>query len=329
MYAEPSLFGLPNYSAKVQALLKQDNEHARNEYGCNDYQSGFLPQPAVGGPMAEPVALVALVRGNCSFGVKALKAQAAGASAIIVYDGFIDQPDELPKMAGGDKTLLITIPGMLVLHSNGMILQQAYNNYLIAQKHGESTSPFYDGIWVSLSYSLIASDDRVVWDLFTFPGETSTAPFIAAFQPIFKALGDRALFTPHMRIMDGDMLRWSETDRMEGHRDELSSKLAFCCAASPSVDLSCVYSRVCFSLPDEGVACTRENLPCGTQCTNCGRYCRLSPNGKQGPTGADVLTQAVLQKCLYWWAQNEKQSELHGSRIRTGGCAADRPPWTG
>jgi len=252
-----SLFGLPNYSAKVQALLKQDNEHARNEYGCNDYQSGFLPQPAVGGPMAEPVALVALVRGNCSFGVKALKAQAAGASAIIVYDGFIDQPDELPKMAGGDKTLLITIPGMLVLHSNGMILQQAYNNYLIAQKHGESTSPFYDGIWVSLSYSLIASDDRVVWDLFTFPGETSTAPFIAAFQPIFKALGDRALFTPHMRIMDGDMLR---------------------------------------CLPDEGVACTRENLPCGTQCTKCGRYCRLSPNGKQGPTGADVLTQAVLQQ---------------------------------
>jgi hypothetical protein len=73
----------------------------------------------------------------------------------------------------------------------------------------DPTSAYYQGAWVSLHYSLIAPDDRVEWDLFTYPDEVNAAPFLAAFQPAAEALGDRALFTPHYRIVDGDSHGWS------------------------------------------------------------------------------------------------------------------------
>jgi hypothetical protein len=69
------------------------------------------------------------------------------------------------------------------------------------------------------------------------------------------------------------------------------------------------------SFLDDGVECSEANkaaLPCGNQCTNCGRYCRIDPNGslEKPPNGADVVRQSVIQKCLYWWAQNENQPLL-------------------
>jgi len=285
MYSEPSLFGLPNYNADLQAMVKQDAAND-NLWGCKDYADGFLPAPNGKSPP-----LVALVqRGNCTFGQKALKAQAAGASAIIVYDDEPESPGSLPKMAGGEVMLQITIPGMLVLFKDGKILQQAYTEYLFAQKKGETGSSFYNGVWVSLTYSLIAPDDRVEWDLFFYPDEPHIAPFIEAYQPVVRALGDRAQFTPHFRIIDGDTV-------------------------------GC--------MRPEGKVCNDTYLPCGTQCTNCGRYCRLDPNGKinSPPEGRDVVTQSVIQKCLYTWSQENKQPLLWWQYVDARqklNCAADK-----
>lgn len=105
-----SLFGLPNYQADIVGRLSIPLEE--NKYGCAEYQPGFTPdEPS--GKQAPVIALVAR-GGGCSFGTKALNAQKAGANAIVVYTtpGGVQYP--LPKMAGGDDTLSINIPGMLI-----------------------------------------------------------------------------------------------------------------------------------------------------------------------------------------------------------------------
>jgi hypothetical protein len=200
------LFGLPTYNADVQALMKIDREQ-ENVNGCLPYSDNFVPVDAKSG---RPIPVIALTkRGNCTFGVKAMRAQEGGASALIVYDDQIVEPERLPKMSGGDLTRSLLIPGMLVTLNDGDKLREAVVMWEEAVKAGDTSSPYYKGAVVSMFYSLIAPDDRVEWDLFTFPDEVSTAPFISAFQPVVRALGDRALFTPHFRIIDGDMRGWS------------------------------------------------------------------------------------------------------------------------
>ena len=198
------MFGLPTYNADVQALVKIDREQ-ENVNGCLPYADDFVPQGTKG-----PIPVIALTRrGNCTFGVKAMRAQEGGASALIVYDDQIVEPERLPKMSGGDLTRSLLIPGMLVTLNDGLKLRQAVIMWERAVKDGETTSLYYKGAVVSMFYSLIAPDDRVEWDLFTYPDEVSMAPFISAFQPVVRALGDRALFTPYFRIIDGDMRGWS------------------------------------------------------------------------------------------------------------------------
>ena len=67
-------------------------------------------------PSVSAVVVIALVArgGGCSFGVKALNAQKAGARAIVVYTTETGTQYPLPKMSGGDDTFSINIPGMLI-----------------------------------------------------------------------------------------------------------------------------------------------------------------------------------------------------------------------
>lgn len=52
--------------------------------------------------------------------------------------------------------------------------------------------------------------------------------------------------------------------------------------------------------------CDDDHLSCGTQCTNCGKYCYVDPNGdlNSKPDGEDVVREAAYQKCLWQWGQN-------------------------
>ena len=70
------------------------------------------------------------------------------------------------------------------------------------------SSPYYEGAWLSLHYSMIATGSHIEWDLFTYPDEANAATFLAAFQPAVEALGQRASFTPRYSIMDGREKGW-------------------------------------------------------------------------------------------------------------------------
>ncbi len=198
-----SLFGLPNYQAELQGMLKQPDGLMD---GCGEYPSGFVP-PSEGGRSAPPTIIALVARGNCTFGQKAVWAQKAGASAIIVYNRDID-PDFLPKMAGGKDTESLVIPGMLINHWDGGVLLAGLAKWQDALRNKATKDVYYKGVWLSLSYWLVAPDDRIEWDLYMIPDEPAAVPFLQSFKPALNSIGDRGLFTPHYKLIDGDMVDW-------------------------------------------------------------------------------------------------------------------------
>lgn len=66
------------------------------------------------------------------------------------------------------------------------------------------------------------------------------------------------------------------------------------------------------STPDASEPCDDDHLSCGTQCTNCGRYCYVDPNGDldSPPNGEDVVREAAYQKCLWQWGTSNNQPLL-------------------
>ena len=132
-------------------------------------------------------------RGGCSFGTKALMAQQAGARAIIIVNS--DDKLPMPKLAGGDDTSSIRIPGMMVKKSDGTKLIEAV---------AASTTDEKASVWMSLAYSIVAPDDRVEIDFYTYPDEVSAQQFLTEFADVMPSLGNSVLFTPHYRIVDGE-----------------------------------------------------------------------------------------------------------------------------
>lgn len=81
--------------------------------------SEFLGLPAEDPYLADPAGKIALIsRATCSFVDKILRAEAAGAIAVIVYN--IDE--QLVRM-GPEADVGVTIPGVFVQHSTGVLLR--------------------------------------------------------------------------------------------------------------------------------------------------------------------------------------------------------------
>lgn len=70
------------------------------------------------------------------------------------------------------------------------------------------SSPYFEGAWLSLTYSMVQPDDHVEWDLYTSPDQVNAAPFLQSFAPVFEKLSERTSFTPHYRVMDGSKQGW-------------------------------------------------------------------------------------------------------------------------
>lgn len=200
-----SLFGLPLYQAEVIGRLQVDIDPANNNaQGCKPYTPGSFPSPDA--PHPPMIALIA--RGGCRFGQKALLAQQAGANAIVVYTTQLGVQYPLPVMAGGPETTSLSIPGMFINYHDGTVLAQDVAAWTLAVNTSNHASPLFDGVWLSLSYSIIAPDDRVEWDFYTTPDESESASFLQTIQPIVAELGTKAYFTPHYYIMDGSVHGW-------------------------------------------------------------------------------------------------------------------------
>jgi len=59
-------------------------------------------------------------------------------------------------------------------------------------------------VQMEMAWSLPSPDDRVEYELWTNPFGRYSRPFLTKFGPVAEELGNRAYFTPHMYINDGE-----------------------------------------------------------------------------------------------------------------------------
>ena len=110
-----SSWGLPNLLDPADAiqstLVLVDDGTAADSLGCNNLINGAA--------LAGKIAVV--YRRDCSFGLKAQKAQAAGAIGVVI----INHEDGLVTMTGGTEGLTVNIPVTFITRADGAILRGA------------------------------------------------------------------------------------------------------------------------------------------------------------------------------------------------------------
>ncbi|MES2627819.1 MAG: PA domain-containing protein [Bacteroidota bacterium] len=98
-------------NSKTGTLAFVDDGTAADSLGCNNLVNGAA--------LAGKIAVV--YRGSCSFGIKAQKAQQAGAIAVVI----INNTAGLINMQGGAEGLTVTVPVINIDNANGAILKSA------------------------------------------------------------------------------------------------------------------------------------------------------------------------------------------------------------
>jgi hypothetical protein len=169
---------------------------------------------------AWPSPFILLVdRGGCSFVRKVRNAQHAGAAAVLIADNLClcndqdcinhshnDNSDSNNNNSNTDGGILCqqTEPIMADDGSGGDI---AIPSFLLFKKDADQLkSVLKENTYITaeMSWSLPKPDDRVEYDLFTVPSELISKDFQSKWKPIALAFKDRAYFTPHQFIYDGD-----------------------------------------------------------------------------------------------------------------------------
>jgi hypothetical protein len=206
---EEAMFGVPHYGGSIaqnvyysdSIFCDQTNEDTHGGFPVRDIgEDGKMK------PWPSPFILM-VDRGKCTFVQKVRNAQKAGAAGVIIADTLClcsdtecrktletseDNPQcqlKLPLMAddgsGGD----ITIPSFLMLKEDaGRLKKEVKDNQMVQ---------------VEMKWSLPTPDDRVEYDLWTFPSDPGSRDVVQRFRPLTHALGEHAFFTPHMLIYDG------------------------------------------------------------------------------------------------------------------------------
>jgi hypothetical protein len=151
----------------------------------------------------EPPYILLVDRGGCTFVKKVRNAQRAGAAAVLIADNMClcsypeCQPDkegeacevEEPIMADDGSGSDISIPAFLLFKQDADPIRDA----LMSNTQ----------VRVEMSFSMPSPDGRVEYDLWTTPTDSISRPIEQNFKEAAVALGDKALFTPHMYIYDG------------------------------------------------------------------------------------------------------------------------------
>ena len=94
-----------------------------------------------------------------------------------------------PTMADDGSGSDISIPSFLLYKNDADLIK----NEVIANRP----------VQVEMAWSLPSPDDRVEYELWTFPTDYLSREFLRSFKDIAVRLGDDAYFTPHMYIYDG------------------------------------------------------------------------------------------------------------------------------
>jgi len=173
-----------------------------------DTTRGYPERKDTGGnrmPWQAPYILM-VDRGGCTFVTQVRNAQRLGAAGVLIADNTCLCSDfdcmsktgmsstcesTKPMMPDDGSGADISIPSFLMLKPGAdLVKEQLINNRFLQ---------------LQMSWSLPNpdTDDRVKFDIWTTPSDLVSKNFYRSFRPLAKALGKRALFTPHMYILDG------------------------------------------------------------------------------------------------------------------------------
>ena len=164
---------------------------------------------------------------------KVRNAQRSGAAGVIIADNtcLCSDPDCVsdsqcestePIMADDGSGKDISIPSFLMFKTDAdQVKKELMDDHPVQ---------------LEMSWSLPSPDDRVEYDLWTVPSDPVSKSFLKSFKPFAKALGDRAYFTPHMYVYDGDRTHCRGNDG-ESVCYNLCTNNGRYCATDPDNDL--------------------------------------------------------------------------------------------
>ncbi|OMJ84893.1 hypothetical protein SteCoe_13875 [Stentor coeruleus] len=163
--------------------------------------------------------ILILDRGNCSFVVKVRNAQTIGASAVIIIDNNIEDPEKVMMIDDGTAGN-IYIPSMLISKNNGQLLK----NFTLSHQSLK--------IRVQMTFEMPNPDNRVEYEIWMSSENTELREFLSDFSQHGKKLIPNTQMTPHYVL-------WYSVERSkEGfiteHKDCLSGGRY--CAPDPDLD---------------------------------------------------------------------------------------------
>lgn len=164
-----------------------------------------------------PILLV--TRGSCSFVVKVRNAQTIGASAVIIIDNTLEEPENIIMVDDGTAGNLY-IPSVLISKTNGDILKK----YM---KNGND-----EVVRMTISFDMPNPDNRVEYEIWMSSEQQVLRDFLTQFAPVAKNFGRNIKITPHYVLWY--CVECSNAGYVEDHKDCLSGGRY--CAPDPDYD---------------------------------------------------------------------------------------------
>jgi hypothetical protein len=195
-----ALFGAPPYGGSIA-----QNVYYADSDLCDptvDTTKGY-PQRENNVPWIAPYILM-VDRGGCTFVKKVRNAQRSGAAGVIIADNTCLCDDTDCMTANNSMTCETSEP---IMADDGSGSDISIPSFLMFKRDADAIKDVLltnSPVQLEMSWSLPKPDDRVEYDLWSVPTEIRDRSFLKEFKPIAKALGDRAYFTPHTYIFDGE-----------------------------------------------------------------------------------------------------------------------------
>lgn len=247
-----AMFGRPPYGKSIS-----QNVYYADSYMCTNEKNSTLKKA-----WELPFILLVNRGGDCSSVRKVRNAQHAGASAVLIADDGCQCSDRTCVDASGSDSCRNDEP---FLYDDGSGADVSIPSFLMFKLDADQVKAELvqnRPVQIEMSWTLPTRNDRVAYNLWTVPKDPVGWEFLATFQPLAVALGDRAYFTPHEYLLDGDADPHGTRSFCRDHNGE----------------------NYCYHV-----------------CTNNGRYCAAGPNQDLEPifSGPDVIRESLRRLCVW------------------------------
>ena len=205
-------FGNPPYGSSFIGRL----------YQVGNETKACLPLEAINfsdtvGIFNHPIVMVD--RGNCSFVVKVRNAQNIGASAVIIVDNKVEDPERVVMIDDGTAGNIF-IPSVLISAADGRVLRE----YIKSHKD--------DIVRMQMTFEMPNPDSRVEYEIWMSSEQPKIRRFLVDFAPMAKKLSFNALMNPHYVLWY--CIECMDKGYVEEHKDCVSAGRY--CAPDPDAD---------------------------------------------------------------------------------------------